>query len=353
MSITKVARQAGVSQATVSNVINNRPNVDAQTAARVRATMAELGYKPRPVGQRPGRRPRSADGIRSGVIALVWPGADRQPGAQSSIACGLIEGITGELRRRGLDLKPIFADEAEPDAFRDDLAAVDGCLVHGTLPESLHDALRNKPLVWLGSVGPREWGDRVVCDNAQIGQDAVQVLFDAGAEELIYANLVPEHPAYRERGFAFQQASSRRGMQCRELDFPVDQTDADLNQRARAAAERLVQRFAEATTPELAKSGLFVGCDRHAALIEREVRRLGSDAMQHVPMVACDHDDAALAGLTVRPTTFEIQPMLIGQLAVERLAARMKSPSQSAGQITVQVPSIRVDPDGTRHPSGT
>jgi DNA-binding LacI/PurR family transcriptional regulator len=41
-----VARLAGVSHQTVSRVLNNHPNVRAETARRVRAAIAELGYRP-------------------------------------------------------------------------------------------------------------------------------------------------------------------------------------------------------------------------------------------------------------------------------------------------------------------
>jgi DNA-binding LacI/PurR family transcriptional regulator len=41
-----VARLAGVSHQTVSRVLNNHPNVRVETARRVRAAIAELGYRP-------------------------------------------------------------------------------------------------------------------------------------------------------------------------------------------------------------------------------------------------------------------------------------------------------------------
>ena len=41
-----VARLAGVSHQTVSRVLNNHPNVRQETARRVRAAIAELGYRP-------------------------------------------------------------------------------------------------------------------------------------------------------------------------------------------------------------------------------------------------------------------------------------------------------------------
>ena len=45
-AMVDVARLAGVSHPTVSRVLNNHPNVRVETARRVRAAIAELGYRP-------------------------------------------------------------------------------------------------------------------------------------------------------------------------------------------------------------------------------------------------------------------------------------------------------------------
>jgi DNA-binding LacI/PurR family transcriptional regulator len=45
-AMTDVAKLAGVSHQTVSRVLNGHPNVREQTRLRVRAAIAELGYRP-------------------------------------------------------------------------------------------------------------------------------------------------------------------------------------------------------------------------------------------------------------------------------------------------------------------
>lgn len=66
-TVRDVARVAGVSPATVSNVLSDHPRVATATRERVRAAMAELGYQPNPLA-------RSLRSGRSGSIALVLPG---------------------------------------------------------------------------------------------------------------------------------------------------------------------------------------------------------------------------------------------------------------------------------------
>jgi LacI family transcriptional regulator len=66
VTITDVARHAGVSKATVSRVLNGRPDVDARTAMRIRATIAELGYVP-------SARGRALASGRAGCIGFLVP----------------------------------------------------------------------------------------------------------------------------------------------------------------------------------------------------------------------------------------------------------------------------------------
>jgi DNA-binding LacI/PurR family transcriptional regulator len=62
--MTDVARLAGVSHQTVSRVLNDHPNVREQTRLRVRAAIAELGY-------RPNRAARALVTGRSQLIGMV------------------------------------------------------------------------------------------------------------------------------------------------------------------------------------------------------------------------------------------------------------------------------------------
>jgi len=63
-AMTDVARLAGVSHQTVSRVLNDHPNVTEQTRLRVRAAIAELGY-------RPNRAARTLVTGKSQVIGVV------------------------------------------------------------------------------------------------------------------------------------------------------------------------------------------------------------------------------------------------------------------------------------------
>lgn len=65
--MTDVARLAGVSQKTVSRVINNAPNVSSDVIGRVTAAIATLGYRPNTVA-------RALVTQRTRAIGIVTPG---------------------------------------------------------------------------------------------------------------------------------------------------------------------------------------------------------------------------------------------------------------------------------------
>src|SRR5674476_429788 len=65
--MTDVARLAGVSQKTVSRVINNAPNVRANVRERVNAAIEALGYRPNSAA-------RALVTKRTRVIGIITPG---------------------------------------------------------------------------------------------------------------------------------------------------------------------------------------------------------------------------------------------------------------------------------------
>lgn len=65
MDIREVARRSGVSVATVSRALNDRPDVSAATRERVMAIAAELGYQPNHQARALVRR-------RSDLVGVIW-----------------------------------------------------------------------------------------------------------------------------------------------------------------------------------------------------------------------------------------------------------------------------------------
>ncbi|WP_454296659.1 LacI family DNA-binding transcriptional regulator [Salana multivorans] len=127
VSLTDVAKAAGVTRMTVSNVINGRAGrVSAATQARVLAVVAELGYEPN-------ANARALSTARSEIIALVFLG-DRGEG-QSPLAnphyADLLDEIERGVAARGKQLMVHFSNDVTTTVAAMRSWNVDGAILFG------------------------------------------------------------------------------------------------------------------------------------------------------------------------------------------------------------------------------
>ena len=109
-----VARLAGVSIKTVSNVINDYPHIRPATRERVEAAIAELGYTPNLTA-------RSLRSGRTGAIALAVPELGLSYFAE--LAASVIEaaeeaGVVVLVEQTGGDRQPRARAAAQPATAR-------------------------------------------------------------------------------------------------------------------------------------------------------------------------------------------------------------------------------------------
>ncbi|MFC8530263.1 LacI family DNA-binding transcriptional regulator [Nocardia sp. NPDC057227] len=118
-----VARQAGVSTATVSYVLNNVPgrSISEQTRAAVRRAADELGYRPNLAARNLARR-------RSGVVLFVLPQV-----ALNALAIEVSTRMTTELARRGV-MQVLLFDTGDEAAVVNAITDLDPVAVTGVYP---------------------------------------------------------------------------------------------------------------------------------------------------------------------------------------------------------------------------
>jgi len=180
-----VARRAGVSNKTVSNVVNDHPHVRPETRARVQRVIAELGYRPN----------LSARGLRSGrtgVIGLAVPQL-RQP-----YFAELADAVIAAAERRGLGVivGQAGADrDHETAVLANGLRQTDGMLFSpehlGTEDRHLLDDV-TYPLVLLGE---RIFGgpdDHVTMHNVEGARAAVEHLIGLGRRRIAVLGAHPD-----------------------------------------------------------------------------------------------------------------------------------------------------------------
>lgn len=100
MGIRQLAEELNLSIGTVSRALNDRPDVNPETRARVKEAAARLGYVPNQSG-------RSLRSGRTGIVAVVIPSQGHAPSADSGLF-SVLEGARRTLRRHSLDLILLF-----------------------------------------------------------------------------------------------------------------------------------------------------------------------------------------------------------------------------------------------------
>ena len=177
VTMQDVARHAGVSVMTVSNVVNDQPHVRAATRTKVLAAIAELGYHVNTAA-------RSLRQGRTGIIVLAVPEVDRP--YFGLLASLLIERAAA----RGYDLlveQTAARRDRELDAIaRSRLRSYDGLILSAV---QLHDEdaglLRGDfPIVLLGERSYTQPLDHVLMANEEGAALATRHLIERGSRRI-------------------------------------------------------------------------------------------------------------------------------------------------------------------------
>ncbi|MDZ5457853.1 LacI family DNA-binding transcriptional regulator [Azohydromonas lata] len=326
ITIDDVAREAGVSKATVSRVINRRGELmSPELAARVQEAITRLGYAPSPMAQALKRG-------RSRLIGLVV--AD----VANPFSVAVMQGAERVCRAAGymLMLYNLAGDEGREREAITALASyqVEGFILHtlGRERQVLDDALqRNKPIVLVDRALDAPL-DLVGLDNAQAVPLALDHLLQQGWNELLFVTEPIQSATSREeRRAAFTAYTSAQAAQCRGQGVEVPAgDDATLD----AALRALLQRAGDdARRPAVLAVNAVVGLRIAAA-----AKRLGCTLGRELGLVTFDETDwAPLVGPGI--TTLAQPTDDIGQQAARCLIERLENPGQTTQPRRFRLPA--------------
>jgi DNA-binding LacI/PurR family transcriptional regulator len=312
--LTEVARKAGVSEATVSRVLNGRGGVSESTRASVLTALDILGYE----------RPTKLRGERARLVGLVLPEL------QNPIFPALAEVVTGALAQRGLT--PALcartiggiseADYVEMllDHQVSGVIFAGGNYAHAGARHEHYQRLsdRKLPVVQINA-GIEDLGfARVSTDDAVAVEQAYGHLVSLGHEKVGLVLGPEDHVPSRRKLEAVIAIAGRHGRPSPE-EY-VERSSFSM-EGARAAAPRLFERGVTA---------FICASDVLALGVVRAARRLGLRVPEDVSVVG--YDDSALMNCTEPPLTTIRQPIeAMGQAAVDLLVTRIEGNSTTAG----------------------
>jgi DNA-binding LacI/PurR family transcriptional regulator len=304
--LAEVAQKVGVSEATVSRVLNERPGVSESTRQAVLTALDVLGYE----------RPTKLRGERARLVGLVLPEL------QNPIFPAFAEVVSGALAQQGFT--PVLCTQTAGGVTEADYIElllshrVSGVVFAGGLyaqADAPHDhyrllAERHLPTVMVNASIEGLPFPRVSCDDAVAADQAMNHLRSLGHTRIGLLMGPPDHiPSQRKIAAARAQAA--------EVGLPLDPNDIVHSlyslEAAQASATRLLARGV---------TGIVCASDPMALGAIRAVRRAGRSVPRDVSIVG--FDDSALMNCTDPPMTTVRQPIEpMGRMVIDLLVGQM------------------------------
>lgn len=197
-----VANKAGVSITTVSRVLNDASQVNADTRARVQKVIKSLNFQPSRVAQ----RLRTQKG-QSKLIGLVLPDI------QNPFYVEVVRGVEKAVSEIGYAfiMSNFSQDEEKEKIYLNVMRSesVDGLIVapaHEKDKMVINLIRSGLPIVCIDRVVAKIGVDAVVVDNRQGVLEAIEYLLSLGHRRIGYISGPLQIPTYRERLKGYQQA---------------------------------------------------------------------------------------------------------------------------------------------------
>ncbi|MFD5636374.1 MULTISPECIES: LacI family DNA-binding transcriptional regulator [unclassified Streptomyces] len=328
--LAQVAKKVGVSEATVSRVLNGKPGVSDSTRQAVLSALDVLGYE----------RPTQLRGERARLVGLVLPEL------QNPIFPAFAEVIGGALAQLGLT--PVLCTQTKGGVSEADYVdlllqqQVSGVVFAGGLyaqADAPHDhyrelADRNIPVVLVNAAIEHLGFPCVSCDDAVAVEQAWRHLDSLGHERIGLVLGPGDHmPSGRKLAAARALAPDLPDAYVARAMFSLE--------GGQAAATRLLDQGV---------TGIICASDPLALGAVRAARRKGLSVPGEISVVG--YDDSAFMNCTEPPLTTVRQPIeAMGRAAVELLNAQIGGSSVTPEELLFE-PELVVRGSTAQAPRG-
>ena len=302
-----IAKELGVSVATVSLALRRDPHISQDMQTRVLAMADRLGYAYRP------RRDVTGSSARLAFVTSY--------NMTDTFYAAALDAAEKECQLHGVTMRFVQTERFGPAQSIHDLDELDGVLLIGTFGESVLRLFDNYglPLVLIDNNVPDTAHDRILINNEESLYRTVRRLQDQGHREIAYIHGPHEHWSFRERLSGYRRAVKEKGAAPLVLD------SVDVNGYITFEdAERKVTAWLRSleTVPFTA----LVACNDKAAIgAMHALQAWGARVPQDVSVVGFDDIDAAEV---VRPalTTNHVHRDVLGRLGTRLLLERLEHP---------------------------
>ena len=327
-TIGQVASAAGVSTQTVSRVINERPDVSAETRRRVQEVIERLGYRPSALARSLVQQRSYTLGVVTAGLRIIGPSRTLAGITEEAAAAGYAL-LLEELPRYDLDdTAPIF--EALFSRH------VDGII--WAVPEvganrkwiDRRPAQPEVPIVYL-TMQPRQDIPVVSIDNYVGARLAMDHLLTQGFRNIAHIAGPLDWWESRQRMAAWRDALQDGGLEAGDKHWAEGDWSSASGE---TAAERLLQQY-----PEM--DAIFVANDQMALSVLHQAPRHGRRVPHDLGVVGFDNLPES-AYFRPALTTVQQDQYNVGKVAVEEITRIVEAGWK--GEATIEPKSIMLAP---------
>jgi LacI family transcriptional regulator len=302
VTIVDVAQHAGVSQATVSRVLNGKATVDPAIAARVRSAVRELRYRPSATAQ-------SLVRGRTSTVAMVVPDLE------NPLFQGILRGVSRSAARDGY--RVLVADTAEDAAEERDAAlearrrcdALVLCAPRMPDEDFAEVVAAAQPVVVINRAVPHSAAASVGVDYASGIRELASHLLEAGHTRVVYLAGPPASTSNAQRLAGLREFSAAHP----EFEVTELETGSTLDDGYRAAEQAL----------ETGATAALAFNDMVALGLLSRLRELGEPVPGRLAVTGFD-DVPTARFATPSLTTMSVPRQELGAQAWQRLRALLE-----------------------------
>jgi DNA-binding LacI/PurR family transcriptional regulator len=304
-----VALAAGVSEATVSRVLNGIGPMREDTKQRVLQVVRELNYYPNAIAQSFARR-------RSGNLGVILPYVPKVHLFSTHYFAEILSGIGEAVQQKGYDLLLLFRSSEQEQDYTSlfHTQKVDACIILGSSDSPYSEKAlqqlweQNLPFCLVNQHFSKHSFNEIDADHVKGSYDAMQHLLSNGYKRIAFLNGSLQYSNSRDRLEGYQMALKEAGLAfAQERLFMGNYSRTSGMKAAKLIYEQKGNIDA-----------VFAANDRMAIGLMQGLRELGVRAGEDIAIVGYDDSDAAhLSDMPL--TTVHVPFYEMGKIAAERL----------------------------------
>lgn len=328
MNLQMIAKKAGVSVATASRVVNNRPGVSKDKVKAIRDIIREHNFVPklRVTKSVPSIAPA---GIKYGNILVLALGSGHF--SASEIFVKHLVPICQGLAEKGFS--PIVSmgvkrvEELPPVAQK---KLIDGVLLFGEANEAILEFISGIPTLWMTSHAEGS-STFILSGNNEIGQLGAEYCQRKGCRNVVaISSVLGLAEVHNRRNISFIETAKSMGMDGHLI----------MGEEAPSFEESVRQATAQHIDIIKKAEAIFFPSDRTAAFIYPVLHQHDIFREKSPVVIACGGERCYLAALDPCPVSIDIGAEVIGQQAVEQIIWKIRNPSQERRYSLVIHPEI-------------